>query len=70
MEMLNYADAARMIGVPVGTLYSWVGRQQIPHVRLGPRLVRFRRAEIDAWLAQKHVPPIEVPASSTSRPSP
>lgn len=63
MEMLNYADAARMIGVPVGTLYSWVGRRQIPHVRLGPRLVRFRRAEIDAWLAQKHVPPVEMQAA-------
>lgn len=30
MEMLNYAGAARPNGVPVGTLYGWVGRWQIP----------------------------------------
>jgi excisionase family DNA binding protein len=53
MEMLNYADAARMIGVPIGTLYSWVGRRQIPHVRLGPRLVRFQRSQLDAWFLRK-----------------
>lgn len=67
MEMLNYPEAARIIGVPIGTLYSWVGRRQIPHVRLGPRLVRFQRCELDAWLAQKHVPAVEQPALGVGR---
>lgn len=67
MEMLNYCDAARMIGVPIGTLYGWVGRRQIPHVRLGPRLVRFRRAEIDEWIEKRRVPALDPAASGTTR---
>ena len=42
MEMLNYSDAARMNGVPIGTLYSWVGRRHIPHVWLDDLLLRVR----------------------------
>ncbi|MGQ0506758.1 MAG: helix-turn-helix domain-containing protein [Myxococcaceae bacterium] len=63
MEMLNYPDAARLLGVCVGTLYCWVHERRIPHVRLGPRLVRFRRAELDGWLAERHVP-VEADAAS------
>src|SRR3990172_3957376 len=34
-------DAARTIGVPIGSLYSGAGRRQTPpHERLGPRFVR------------------------------
>lgn len=58
MEMLSYVEASRMLGVPVGTLYFWVSRRRIPHVRLGKRLVRFRRAEIDAWIAKHQVPAV------------
>ncbi len=49
-HMLTYRQAATFLGVPVGTLYAWVHTRTIPHVRLGPRLVRFSRANLLAWV--------------------
>ena len=37
-------------------LYSMVSRGQLPHYRLGRRFVRFKRAEIERWLADHRVP--------------
>ena len=39
-----------------GTLYSLIHRKQVPHIRLGPRTVRFDVAEIEQWLAERTVP--------------
>lgn len=58
MEMLGYIEAAALLGVPIGTVYAWVSRHRIPHVRLGPRLVRFRRSEIERWIEARHVPAV------------
>jgi excisionase family DNA binding protein len=52
---LTYDEAARYLGVPKGTLYSLVSTQRIPHVRMGRRLVRFRKADLEAWLAAHRV---------------
>jgi len=48
---VGYADAAIYIGIPVGTLRSLIGRKILPHIRLGPRVVRFDLVAIDRWLA-------------------
>lgn len=53
--LLTYRDVARRLGVPVGTVHYWVCRNAIPHVRLGPRSVRFRPAEIERWLDERAV---------------
>jgi len=50
MRMLTYKQAAEYLGLKKGTLYSMVHRGRIPHLRLGRRLVRFRKEELDAWL--------------------
>jgi excisionase family DNA binding protein len=62
-ELLTYLQTSQIIGVPLGTLYALVAESRIPHVRLGPRLVRFRRSEIEAWLAAHNVPVKERGAS-------
>lgn len=55
IEMMNYDEAAEYLGVLKGTLYCMVSRRRIPHVRLGPRLVRFRRTELENWLETKSI---------------
>lgn len=54
-DLLTYPDAARILGLPVGTLYSLVSRRDVPHVRLGPRTVRFERAARQTWIDARRV---------------
>ncbi len=56
MELLTYAEAGELLGLKLSTLYAMVSRRQLPHVRLGGRLVRFDRAELESWIAARRVP--------------
>ncbi len=53
---VGYSELSEVLGVPRGTLYSMVARGQIPHFRIGPRLVRFDLVEITGWLQGRYVP--------------
>ena len=37
----------------VQTLYGLVARKQIPYTRLGNRMLRFDRVELELWLSQR-----------------
>lgn len=56
-DKIRYRAAAAFIGVPLSTLYSMVCRKQIPHIRLGGRLVVFSRAELETWMNERRVSP-------------
>lgn len=58
IEYIGYKQLAEMLGVKVATIYSWVSRRVVPYVRVGPRVVRFRRADIDKWLEERSVSPV------------
>lgn len=53
-DLLNEVQAAAEIDVAPGTLSVWrsTGRYQLPYVKVG-RLVRYRRADLQAWLAAR-----------------
>tara|TARA_R100001594_G_scaffold82129_2_gene116600 strand:+ start:154 stop:369 length:216 start_codon:yes stop_codon:yes gene_type:complete len=53
--MMKYKEVSEMTAVPLGTLYCLVFDKKIPHVRLGPRTVRFKREDIQAWLDNGYV---------------
>lgn len=52
-DYLTYQELATLLHLPKGTLYSLVSRQRIPFLRLGKRLVRFRRKDIEVWIEEK-----------------
>ena len=52
---LTYREAARLLGIPVGTLRSMVCRRQVPHIRISPRVVVFDVACLEDWIAQRRV---------------
>lgn len=54
--LIDYEGAERLTGIRRGTLASMVSRRQIPHVRIGPRLVRFERAALEEWIGARRVP--------------
>ena len=55
MNFLNYWQAAELLNIKIGTLYALVSRKRIPHVRLGGRLVRFSRDDLEAWVREHSV---------------
>lgn len=56
--MLDYNGAATYLKLNKNTLYAMVAKRQIPHIRLGPRLVRFRLDDLDEWVRDHEVAPI------------
>jgi excisionase family DNA binding protein len=49
-RLLSPSDVARLLDVPVATLYAWRYRSSGPRaVRVG-RHLRYRRADVESWL--------------------
>jgi excisionase family DNA binding protein len=49
---LAVRDAAAYLGVSVQTVYLWVERKQIPHLRVMGRNIRFLKADLEPFRAQ------------------
>lgn len=49
--LLTVDQLAQWLGISPKTIYGWTYRGLIPFERIGPKMVRFRREEIDRWLA-------------------
>ncbi len=52
---LDSAEAAAHLKISVRLLKRLISRRAISFHRLGSRLVRFRRADLDAWAASQRV---------------
>jgi len=49
-EVLTTAEAAKLLRVRESTLRTWTQQGRVPHIRLG-RLIRYDRADLEAWIA-------------------
>ena len=49
---LNVREAATYLGVSVQTVYLWVERKQIPHLRVMGRNIRFLKSDLLPFRAQ------------------
>ena len=54
-DLLDDKAAAAYLSLSPGTLSVWrsTGRYNLPYVKVG-RLVRYRRADLDAWLEKRY----------------
>jgi len=48
---LTVRDAAMYLGVSVQTVYLWVERKQIPHLRVMGRNIRFLKSDLEPFRA-------------------
>ena len=48
---LTVREAATYLGVSVQTVYLWVERKQIPHLRVMGRNIRFLKADLEPFRA-------------------
>ena len=49
---LTVPEAAKYLGVSAQTVYLWVERKQIPHLRVMGRNIRFLKSELVPFRAQ------------------
>jgi len=49
---IRVRDAAVFLGVSPQTVYLWVERKQIPHLRVMGRNIRFLKSELEPFRAQ------------------
>lgn len=48
---LTVREAATYLGVSIQTVYLWVERKQIPHLRVMGRTIRFLKADLEPFRA-------------------
>ncbi len=48
---LTVRDAAKFLGVSSQTVYLWVERKQIPHLRVMGRNIRFLKSDLEPFRA-------------------
>jgi prophage regulatory protein len=52
-QLLRAAELSSVLGISQTTLWRWRKNGTIPHpISLGPRMVGWRRKDIDEWLNQ------------------
>jgi predicted DNA-binding transcriptional regulator AlpA len=63
--LLKPASVAALLQIGLRTLWRWIEDDKFPppDLRMGPKVVRWRRATVDAWVAANAVP-VEVAASA------
>jgi len=52
MRLIDITTLSSLLSVKPKTIYDWVHRNTIPHIKLG-KLVRFDENEIKKWLENK-----------------
>ena len=48
-------EAARYLGIALGTLRNWTSAKYVPHAKRG-RVVRYHREQLDKWLSKGACP--------------
>ena len=62
--LLDYETAAGLLGISRALLRRWVMHRRIPHLRLGPRTVRFDLAKLREWMHQCEVEVVDTVGGS------
>ena len=47
---INIEEAANYLGVKASTIRSWIKKKSMPHHRVGGKLLKFKKSEIDLWI--------------------
>jgi hypothetical protein len=54
-DIFDDAQAAAYLLTTSRTLRLWRHRRGLPHIRISNKVLRYRRADLDSWLAQRRV---------------
>lgn len=54
-DILDDAQLAAMLRIEPRTLRLWRQTRALPFIRLTPKVIRYRRVDVDGWLARRTV---------------
>ena len=54
-KLLTISEASNMLGLTKSYIYNLVWKRQIPHLKYGARLIRFRESELEEWMNERTV---------------
>ena len=52
-RLWNVTETAQFLGVEPTSLYHMVSQGRVPCIRLSKRCLRFRKSDLEAWIATK-----------------
>lgn len=55
-QLLTAREVAGQLGLSIETVLRWARDGRLPALQLSSRAIRFREAEIDAWVAERATP--------------
>ena len=55
-HLIEYEEAAKLLGIQPATIYTWVSRRKIPFVKVGAKL-KFRPSSLEEWLRKREYEP-------------
>ena len=56
-KLLTIDEASQVLGISVKTIYTYVCKKIIPHVKIQGNL-RFRESDLEAWVEKQLVKPL------------
>jgi excisionase family DNA binding protein len=66
--LLTVREVAALTGFAEGTLRHWISEQRgMQYVKISPRCIRFRRSDVEEWIAGLVVVPDSAKAHRTGR---
>jgi excisionase family DNA binding protein len=54
-DILTAEQAAALLSVEPRTLILWRATRGLPYIRITSKVIRYRRSDVDAWLARRRV---------------
>ncbi len=54
-ELIDTAEAAKMLGIERTTLYQWTSKKLIPFVRISRNHIMLSREELKSWIAERRI---------------
>ena len=56
--LMSFEEAAAYLGIRNATLYKYTSSRKVTFIKVG-RLVKFRREDLDHWIDERLIKPIE-----------
>jgi predicted DNA-binding transcriptional regulator AlpA len=58
-ELMTDQQTAEILAVEPRTLRLWRNTRGLPHIKITSKVIRYRRADVDAWLERRRtvIPP-------------